>query len=374
VIKLLHTADLHLDAPFPWLGERASARRDDFFRTFDNLLTAAIKNEVDLFIVAGDLFDSPWPSAAVVAKVQGGLKRLADRGIVPVILPGGHDSIASHASAYRQAQFPGMLLVDAPGAEPVSVTVRGRPVYLYGSAAQPPVIEKVPHMERSAAEGIHIGLLHGSLEGSAEGERRRRDLAFSLDDLKGWRLDYVALGHYHNFKIVEDDGRAWACYPGSPEGKGFGENGVRRCALVTVDQGGANVESLVVNSAILEEGILDLSGCETADAAARAISARGKPDLLLRLTLTGQVETALDTKELLERCRDRFFHLELRDDTKLLGSALIDRMAEEETVRGLLVRRARRLLDRTPSEQQPMIEEAFRELLLRFRPLGREEK
>src|SRR5512133_2046117 len=94
MIRCLRTADLHLDARFPSLGKREGARRADFIKTFERLITLAIKNDVQLFLIAGDLFDTPHPDGAIVAKVQAELKRLCDRGIVPVLLPGTHDHVA----------------------------------------------------------------------------------------------------------------------------------------------------------------------------------------------------------------------------------------------------------------------------------------
>jgi DNA repair exonuclease SbcCD nuclease subunit len=372
VIKILHTADLHLDAPFPSLGEKESLRRDDFLRTFERLLTLAIKNEVHLFVVAGDLFDSPRPSAAVVGRVQAGLKRLADRGIVPVLLPGTHDGTTAADSVFRKTEFPGAVVLDDPVVdEPVVLAVGDRPVHLYGFAFRGFASEDAfSGMTRRFAEGIHIGLLHGSRQGSPEWDYRKKDLPFTLAQLKSWGLDYVALGHYHGFEVLEEGGRTYACYPGSPEGKRFGENGPRHCALVTVAPGEAKVEKVAVHTRMLEERVLDLSGCEDSASAADAICALGDPDLLLRLTLGGIVEAPIDLSALQGRCGGDFFHLQFRDRTRLFDSDFARRIEGEETVRGVFVRRARRLMEEASEEQKPLVEEAFREVLVRFRAFG----
>ncbi len=49
------------------------------------------------------------------------------------------------------------------------------------------------------------------------------------------------------------------------------------------------------------------------------------------------------------RCRDAFFHLELEDRTRLFDSAFAARLEQEQTVRGVFVRRARRLLAEAPA-------------------------
>ncbi len=373
MIRLLHTADLHLGAPFPSLGERALERQNAFLATFERLLTLAIKSEVHLFLIAGDLFDHPRPEATLVGRVQAGLKRLADRGIVPVILPGTHDHLVDADSVYRRAEFPGAIVLTEPVVEtPVRLDIRGQEVYLYGFAYNSfASLDALASMARRQGDGIHIGLLHGSRQGSPEWEYRKKDLPFTPATLGEWKLDYVALGHYHRFESIEENGRTLACYPGSPEGKRFGENGPRYGALVTVAPGSAVVEKVEVNTHTLDESSVDLAGCEDAGQAAAAIVALGRNDLLLRLALTGIVEAPIDLAALHARCRDAFFHLEFDDRTRLFDSSFAARIGDEETVRGLFVRRARQLLEEVPAAERPLVEEAFREVLVRFRAFGR---
>ncbi|MEJ2199550.1 MAG: hypothetical protein P8X63_00825, partial [Desulfuromonadaceae bacterium] len=199
---------------------------------------------------------------------------------------------------------------------------------------------------------------------------RKKDLPFSLATLQQWGLDYVALGHYHNYETLEADGRLFACYPGSPEAKRFGENGPRCCALVNVEPGRAAVQALTVGRRTLEELTLDLSGCDNPEAIVCKIRELSNPNLLLRLTLTGIVEAPLDLKGLHARLTADFFFLEFIDRTHLFESDFARRIESEETVRGVFVRRARKLLADTPPEGHQVIEDALREVLVRFQTFG----
>lgn len=374
MIKLFHTADLHLDSPFPSLGREDELRRNDFILTFDRLLHLAIKNDVDFFLLAGDLFNSPTPSSAIIGKVQSGLQRLSRRGITPVILPGTHDHVFHANSVYRRHEFPGTILLDGPFVEtPVSVEKRGHKVHFYGFAAPSTVTQDpLPSLTRQAAAGFHIGLLHGSRKGSPGWAHAKKDLPFSLEDLKQWRLDYVALGHYHNFEILQDNGRPLACYPGTPEGKKFGENGCRYAALVTLREGSAVIDRLTVNSRILEEQTLDLSGYSDLAGVKEDVLAFADPKVLLRLTLKGLVESALDLDLLHAQVCDSFFHLEIVDRTSLFDSHFAHRIAGEETVRGCFVRRVQKLMATASPEEKNLLEKAFREVLTRFQADGKE--
>lgn len=371
-IRCLHTADLHLDAPFPAWGEKEALRRADLLKTFERIVNLAIKNDVQLLLISGDLFDSPHPEPSTVARVQSELRRLVERGITPVLLPGTHDPFAPKNSIYRRETFPGIILSEAQLSEPVHLLLKGVNCYLYGFAYQSGKAEELlPSLQRRNLPGFHIGLLHGSRRGSPEWNYRHKDLPFDLTDLVALRLDYVALGHYHTFETLQDEsGRTVAAYPGSPEGRRFGENGPRYCALVTLSAGGAQIEALEVNGRTLAEEEIDLSGIVTQEGAIAEIRRRAHPDLILRLRLTGTVEIPLALPTLQAACRDDFFWLELVDATRLYDSAYSRRIEHEETVRGLFVRRMRCLIEESPPERRPIVEEAFREVLARFTAAG----
>jgi hypothetical protein len=135
---------------------------------------------------------------------------------------------------------------------------------------------------------------------------------------------------------------------------------------VTIEAGEVQVERLPTNGQILEEKSLDLSGCDTEEAAVGAIRALGRPDLLLRLALGGIVEAPLDLAALKARCEGEFFYLELEDRTRLFDSEFARRIEQEETIRGVFVRRIRQLMDESPAGERAVVEEAFREVLVRF--------
>lgn len=371
-IRCLHTADLHLDARFPSWGEKEALRRADLLKTFERIVNLAIKKDVHLLLISGDLFDTPHPEAATVARVQSELRRLLERGITPVLLPGTHDPFAPKNSIYRRETFPGIILNEAQLSAPVHLLVKGVDCYLYGFAYQSGQAEELlPSMQRCNLSGFHLGLLHGSRRGSSEWNYRHKDLPFDLADLVDLNLDYVALGHYHTFEMLQDEnGRIVAAYPGSPEGKRFGENGPRYCALVTLSAGGTEIEALEVNGRTLAEEEIDLSGIVTQEGAIAEIRRFANPDLILRLRLIGTIEIPLALPSLLAACRDDFFWLELLDATRLYDSAYARRIEHEETVRGLFVRRMRRLIEETPPERRPIVEEAFREVLARFTAAG----
>src|SRR6185436_9122640 len=100
MLRLLHTADVHLGARHADLGDRASAQRERQFAAFVATIDLAIAEQVDLVLIAGDLFDSNVQPRRSVDRVAGQLCRLVDSRIRTVITPGTHD-VYDGASIYR---------------------------------------------------------------------------------------------------------------------------------------------------------------------------------------------------------------------------------------------------------------------------------
>ena len=91
MLRLLHTADVHLGARHADLGEAAAAQRERQFAAFRAAVDLAIAEKVDLFLVAGDLFDSNVQPKRSVERVAAELARLAQARIRSVLVPGTHD-------------------------------------------------------------------------------------------------------------------------------------------------------------------------------------------------------------------------------------------------------------------------------------------
>ena len=58
-MKIIHTADLHLDSKIDGLSpEKSKIRREEIVRSFERLVDFAKQNDVKVIIIAGDMFDT----------------------------------------------------------------------------------------------------------------------------------------------------------------------------------------------------------------------------------------------------------------------------------------------------------------------------
>ena len=64
MLRFLHTADLHLDSPLKGLqryeGAPVQEIRSATRRALDNIVQLAIHREVQVVVIAGDIFDGDW--------------------------------------------------------------------------------------------------------------------------------------------------------------------------------------------------------------------------------------------------------------------------------------------------------------------------
>ena len=107
MLRLLHTADVHLGARHADLGEQAAAQRERQFAAFRRDRRPRLAEKVDLVLIAGDLFDSNTQPRRSVERVAAELKRLVDARIRMVIIPGTHD-VYDRASIYRAYDLPAL--------------------------------------------------------------------------------------------------------------------------------------------------------------------------------------------------------------------------------------------------------------------------
>ncbi|MHA7269773.1 exonuclease SbcCD subunit D [Arthrobacter sp. HLT1-20] len=86
-MKLLHTSDWHLGRSFHGVGTLAAQRR-----FADQLLETVAMENVDVVLVAGDVYDRALPSVDVVNLFDDILARLNAAGVQVVVSSGNHDS------------------------------------------------------------------------------------------------------------------------------------------------------------------------------------------------------------------------------------------------------------------------------------------
>ncbi len=291
MIKILHTADIHLDSPLRSLALRDAELRETVMaasrKAFSRLVDVALSEQVSAVLIAGDLFDGRERSARTGAYLTGELDRLRAAGIKVFYIKGNHDA---ENPITGSLDLPDNVHVfDARGGK-VQLT---DDIWVHGvSFAQKHAPDSLlPRFQPPVAGAVNIAMLHSSLAG-AEGHDVYAPCRVA--DLCTMGFDYWALGHIHKRQVHSE--APWVVMPGIPQGRDIGEAGPKSASLLTIERGTITLEEVPTSVVEFRHSTLDITGAEDDDALRNLL--RGQlselrqsisvPTGVVRLTLTGQ--------------------------------------------------------------------------------------
>ena len=356
LMKLLHTADLHLDSPFCASGVLgAQARRAAQRSVLKRIFACAEAEGCDLILIAGDLFDAKYVTPETASFV---LSLLGTATCPVVIAPGNHDPYGS-GSFYQSAELPEQVYV-FNSTELQCVELESLRLRVFGYGFTSPVLRESPLNGQTPPEKgdwFHVLCGHADLF-----DPLSRYCPLTVGDIERFGFDYAALGHVHNRPDKELSDRTCIRYSGFAQGRSFDELGDGGVLLVSLEAG----QPLLVEwRQISEERYLtdelDVSGCDeergVADAIREAIAPyEGQKGTHLRLTLTGSAD-ADETVELAALSGELgagLGSLELRDET--VPTADGARLQKDVTLRGAFYRALYpQLIDEDPAVRRRAI-------------------
>jgi DNA repair exonuclease SbcCD nuclease subunit len=235
MVKFIHAADLHLDTPFSGLEQTAKKLAEKLrqapFESLEKIVDLALKEAVDFILLAGDLYNTERVNIKAQSLFIEQMERLENAKIAVFLIRGNHDYMTDEAHTLSLPlpknvhTYPGEIkthLYETKHKERVAVTG-----FSYDSQW---VFERKikDYPKRRQDVDLHIGLLHGSLEGidSKEGNYA----PFTTNELQQKNYDYWALGHIHQRQQISKQPPAY--YPGNIQGLHKNETGPKGCLLV----------------------------------------------------------------------------------------------------------------------------------------------
>ena len=269
-MKILHSADLHLDTPFIGKSaQQAQFLREQLRAVPDQLARLCRQELCDLVLLSGDLFDGPWTRESLDS-----LRYALEDCAVPVFISPGNRDYVNPNSPYRTEHWPSNVhIFQRPRIE--SCLLEELDCRVYGAGYRSADCGSLlDGFRREHDARYHIGVLHG--------DPTRADspcCPVTADQVLRSGLDYLALGHIHKSGQFWQ-GRTLCAWPGCPMGRGFDETGTKGALLVTV-RGDAQVRFVPLDTPRFFE--------ETASTATlpQLLSSVGFRDFY-RITLTGE--------------------------------------------------------------------------------------
>ncbi|MEA1912464.1 MAG: metallophosphoesterase [candidate division WOR-3 bacterium] len=222
-MKILHTADIHL-----------KNYKDENWETLQSLIQIGRKEEIDIFVISGDLFDKKGSSVELYPKLR---PILNENDFDVIILPGNHDEDAFGLRKF----FGDRVKIIRDLLEPIeydSVRIFGMPFKKTGSSEVRSEIRKITDI--SEDDKVNILLFHGELLDHSftrddYGPEEGRYMGVRLSYFENLNLKYILAGHFHtNFQIYEFPPESYFIYPGSPISITKKETGKRSINLFEV--------------------------------------------------------------------------------------------------------------------------------------------
>ncbi len=366
-IRLIHTADIHLDMCFAGAGFPpgfAQRRRQSLRDVFSRIVERAGEWPADALLIAGDVFEldrAGRDTANFLAAVFEGAPH------VPVfIAPGNHDPCSPH-SPYVTEDWPDNVhIFRRPQWERRDLV--HVPLSVHGFGFDGPDVSHNPFGELAVPHDdgrVHVAVAHGSARGH-QPEGKAAYAPFDVETAAPAGLRYLALGHFHGMTEARGAHGGRVFYSGAPEGHGFGETGMRGYLEVLIEDGSVDVKPVPSAQAVYHNHRLDVSGMTNAQEVVGAIRAlpreSGKTNLV-RVTLTGAAAPALQEAipAVRESVGDVFAYLEVVDQT--VPEDDYEDLAQDATSLGMFLQQINKEIEDAGSE-------ARRAMLLRARQVG----
>lgn len=364
-IKFLQLSDVHLDSRLQ--AQRLGLSQPKRFERTHEILEAVyraiqdgIKRGVDAILIPGDLFDGDTVTGPTITFLSDAFNRAAP---IPVVIAPGNRDFNGRSSLYN----PRVLAHRGLGAWPSNVFIfendqfttfrhPTRPEISFTGRAflSPDVVADrmlSRPLPREAEAAINVLLFHGFLEGYQGPDVAQPDkynAPFSVEELETQGFAYSALGHCHEFaEVYSNQGVLIGAYAGSFVGRSFAEAGARVGLIVTLQ---ADAEGLLMCSLepveydtrriVVAAG--DISGL-TEEAMIEEISLSiedqgARPDDIVYLHLEGGYPPQADPISVVERLREKYYHLYLADNTRpdYLGEHFDERTTEWKYIESML--------------------------------------
>lgn len=349
MVRLIHTADLHLDSTFSsrFSKEEAEERRQSLLMAWNRLLSYGIEKKVQAVLIAGDLFDSAVVSRSTMEIFLSSIRRNPD--ISFFYLRGNHDT----ENTFRfQENLPKNLFLFSKGGKKYRLNEKlilaGKEYY--GSTERNKDGFPGQSFWDFKEEDCNLFMLHGELtesdiryplepasgigvrnEESAEQDRNAENevqdnAGISLKALSRYPVHYLALGHIHK-RGEGQFGSIRYAYPGCLQGRGFDEEGEKGFFYLEVNEETKEIQTEFIPIKEGEFRILELELCEEDDSlsALEKIEEKIKEEACtekdsLRILLKGEKspEGERNLRYLERALSERFSYVEVKEESRLV--------------------------------------------------------
>lgn len=358
-VRLLHCADIHIGAADSSLGSFAQTRRYETLLTFEKIVDTAIKREIQVAAIAGDLFDSNSVETSLVDSVLAKIAAAPD--IKFIYAAGNHDPLNS-ASPIAGRELPNNLFILDGKDECLTFDDLGLRVYGRSFENTHMQGEKIFSLTPPDDDYVNLMVLHGELKSDLKSYYN----AITPEFITSSGMDYIALGHVHKRTEILKLGSTCFAYCGCPEGQGFDELDEKGVYIGEIGKGLCKLDFIRTAKRLNIYEKVDITGADTSsEAAFTVLSALKKKcgedyvNHIYKIELTGDIpeDTLLSADEIAGRISDVVCFAKVIDRTEIRVN--YEELAKENTLKGTFVKKMLEKINTAEEGERDMLKSAL---------------
>ncbi|MGL5150240.1 MAG: metallophosphoesterase family protein [Clostridium sp.] len=337
-IKILHCADIHFDTPFKeFNGDLALRSKEEIREVFSNIIDLCIKSSIQILLIAGDVFDNLTVNRDTLKYIERELLRIPH--IYIFISPGNHDPYNTK-SFYKLVNWPENVHIFTGDMESIEISKLNTNVWGVGFN------NKYQHKTLLRDEiiknnFINLMVMHGEITSSNSHYN-----PITVEDIGNSNMDYIALGHTHQFSGILKSNNTYYAYSGCPQGRGFDEQGRKGIILGEVSKGANNLKFIPTSRREYVEVKVDISECNSIyEIVGEIIASKEEHErknnfykIILRGDISENININIDLIK--EKLSNEFYFCKIKDETSVKLN--IEELRDSISIKGMY---AQKLLD-----------------------------
>ena len=318
-IRILHTADLHIDTTFFSVSQKAELLKHELLETFGRIVGIAKEKNVDAILVSGDITDNGTMSEASYKFMCEAFNKISHIPVFAIL--GNHDFGFNYTFPENVHLF---------GTDLDFVSLKDADIYGANFNFEKDV-SPLKDLAIKDSGKINIMLCHGTLNGNT-------DNPFLTSDIEKSGLNYLALGHIHSFDGLDKKGKTYCCYSGVPMGRGFDELGEKGVIIADIYENTVEAEFVPVAERKFVELSVDCDGLSNyIEVADKVFESTNEKDLY-KIVLKGTPSGHINAETLSAVLQEKLFYAKVVDKTK--AGVNIEELAKEQNLMGYFVKNA----------------------------------
>lgn len=221
-MRFIHIADVHIgatpDADYAW----GSEREKEIIASFQNIITLCNEQQIDLLLIAGDLFHKQ-PLIRELKEVNYYFEKLTHTQVV--LIAGNHDYIGARSNYQGFTWNENVYMLSEETMDSIYLEELNTEVYGFSYHTRDITEARYNKVYPGCEERINILLAHGGDE---------KNIPINKKELLTSGFDYIALGHIHKPELFGDR----MAYSGSLEPMDKNEIGPRGYILGVIQKEG----------------------------------------------------------------------------------------------------------------------------------------